>query len=161
MADDNAYFLHKENVLVAMLTDKDVNARQAAFESIMQARQSYPSGNGIRVFEKPTINYEASHYTDIVSPDGDDGIEPPITKKLSEPQLKLCVESHNNVISQMLAKIPCHTQSVERLIRVVSSTSQKVSGVDSRNKAIIAKLRCRKMLENTDSKKDFIDFMKS
>lgn len=159
VVDNNSYFLHKENILVSMLTDEQQDIRQAAVDIIMRGRQSSNQPDKIRTFEKPDIDYGARHYTEVVSIDVNDGIEPPIAKILSESDLKLCIEEKDNVVSKMLESIPNHTQAVERLIRVVSQSSKKISDEKKRNEAIVVKLQCRKVLKNVETKKDFVDFV--
>lgn len=157
VVQDNAYFAHKENILVAMLVDSDKDIRQKAVYSIMSSRQLQL--NSIRTFEKPHINFDASHYTEIVDLNNEDGIKPPITKNLSTDQLNQCTETPRNIVFDMLYGIPCHTQSVERAIRLVSERSQKVFSEENRNRSIYNKIECTKILPKTNTKQDYIEFV--
>lgn len=154
---NNAYFAHQENLLVAMLVDSEQNIRRIAVEAILKARQT--EGNAMRIFELPKINWEASHYTEIVH--FEDGIEPPLTKRMNEIELEDCIQSADNCVSQMVAGIPNHTQAVERLIRLVSDRSKIAGNETTRNQSIMTAIENRKQLPQRESKRDYIEFIKN
>lgn len=157
VVQDNAYFAHKENVLVAMLVDSDKAIRQKAVNLIMSSRQLQL--NSIRTFEKPHINFDASDYTEMVDMNDEDGIEPPITKNLSIDQIVECTKTPQNIVFNMLYGIPCHTQSVERAIRLLSERAQNVFTEENRNRSIYNKIECTKILPKTNTKADYIEFV--
>lgn len=100
VVQDNAFFLHKENLLASMLVDKDKSIRQYAVNLILKSRQVQL--NEIRTFEKPYINFDAKTYTEIIELNQEDGIEPPITKNLSIDQLNECTDTAQNIVFEML-----------------------------------------------------------
>ena len=57
----NGYWAHGENILVAMLADKEHEIRARAVDIIMQCRQR--PCDEIRQFRPPQINFNADNYT--------------------------------------------------------------------------------------------------
>ena len=76
--------------------------------------------------------------------------EPPLTKMLSDDEIKSFDE-----IPFEVPKYPCHTQAVERAIRLVSEASTSVVGFEARDGFIRQRIRSRKELNTFDSKKDY------
>lgn len=91
--------------------------------------------------------------------DDEDDIEPPITNFFPIDQLKLCVETRKTIVFEILYGKSCHTQSVERAIRLVCERSQKVFTEENRNHSIYNKIACTKILPKTNTKADNIDFV--
>lgn len=60
----NGFFCHPENILLAMITDKNATIRKEGFQKILRARER-PVGE-IRTFRVPNIMYECGSYTDMV-----------------------------------------------------------------------------------------------
>jgi len=81
--------------------------------------------------------------------------EPPILKHLTdetlEENIKTSAELEENT------KFPCHTQGVERLIRLVSQASQKVYGEDARDGYVRATLNARKEVPRFDTKRQVMN----
>ena len=77
-------------------------------------------------------------------------LEPPLTKHLSIEELQQIVHEPFNP-----PKYPCHTQAVERGVKVVTEASAAVSGQSQRDGYIRQKLHSRKNFASYDSKQDF------
>ena len=146
----NAYFVQVENLLLAMAADSDKNIRQKAVEKIIVARGNEdPVGLTIREFIIPTINIMAKDYSDIIDWDDDELIitEPPALKSLSNDDLLNVINHPFNVPS-----IPCHTQSIERMVKLVTEVSKKAVGHDNRSKLIISTINDRQKNPSFTSK---------
>lgn len=52
-------------------------------------------------------------------------------------------------------KLPCHTQAVERCVKIVSEAAGKVAGSESRNGYIRVKLQSQNIMPNFNSKRDY------
>ena len=76
--------------------------------------------------------------------------EPPLTALLTNEQLIAIKDAPLKV-----ADYPCHTQAVERAVRLVSEASACVIGHDARNGFIRQRIQARKELKTHASKKDF------
>ena len=76
--------------------------------------------------------------------------EPPMTLDLSDEELRGLVEK-----PLFVPPYPCHTQAVERAIKLVSEAAGSVVGADSRDGYIRQKIRSRKEVCLKGSKKNF------
>lgn len=52
-------------------------------------------------------------------------------------------------------KLPCHTQAVERTVKVVTEAAMTLCNKKSREGFILAKLASRKSMPKFDTKRDF------
>ncbi len=53
------------------------------------------------------------------------------------------------------SKYPCHTQSVELCIRLVSEASESVCGEEKRHGFILNRIQSRSIIKHFNSKKDY------
>ena len=133
---NNGYFAHQENILLAMLFDKDCTIRKVACQRIKKIRAE--KNFGFRKFEIPEINFEAKAYYDMIGDWNTAGrVEPPLTVGIPIREIELQSEiSADNVALPLAIKIaqyPCYTQAVEKAIRCVTEASAKVCGEASRD----------------------------
>lgn len=158
----NSYFAHCENILLSMLVDSQREVRKMAVDAILKIRsENSESMTQVRTFEKPTnINYEASHYYEMINLQSTKTTEPPVSKCFSNDQLLTCIESDDNIIKQKIVGLPTNSQAVERAVKLVSYASNSVSGEEKRNGNIYTKIALKKILPSTNSKKDYTGFMK-
>ncbi|KAB0805378.1 hypothetical protein PPYR_02348 [Photinus pyralis] len=155
----NSYFAHPENILLGMLGDTREHIRELAVRRILKARRSniqqFP-----RQFEVPnSLNINASCYTDLIDWSWGTLVinEPPLTIGLSEAVL-LNDFVKNPGTSMRFSEIksyPCHTQAVERAVKIVTEASGTVCGSDNRDGVIRAKLESRKIMPSFGSKQDY------
>ncbi|CAG9792722.1 unnamed protein product [Diatraea saccharalis] len=136
----NGYFGHPENVLVAMLGDDMESIRELAYQQILKARSE--TASGIRTFKVPALNFDARDYTLIITWHDLKITEPPLTSYLSDEALKSIVKSGLGTI-QNIKKYPCHTQAVERYIKLVTEASSAVCVEHKRDGFIRARLLSR------------------
>jgi len=74
---------------------------------------------------------------------------------LTEEQLDNLATSGES--SLVLTKVPCHSQAVERHVKLVMEAAAKVCGEKARHEAILAKLKSIKKMPHAESKKDLKD----
>ena len=77
----NAYFAHRENVLAAMLTDRDSAMRDQAVAKILAPQKR--KAREMLVFRVPRLNWQVKHRTNMISWCGQI-TEPPVTKLMSD-----------------------------------------------------------------------------
>ena len=169
----NAFSAHPENVLLCMLADEDDDARRIAVNKIMSMRGRLPDfrvdddfeggsielddeddqptgereNQDVRKFCVPKINVEAKVYGNLNDP----GVtEPPVTKRMSIEQ----IEQFRSKPLRLCH--PCHSQSVERHVKLVSEASQTVAGFEKRDGHVHMKIKSRKLMPIFDTKKDFV-----
>lgn len=147
----NAFFAHPENLLICMLADENCHVRNRAIEMIMKCRRETTSKqrNTVRIFTIPQLNFEAVNFEDIINWTGTTVTEPPLTAHMSDDELTEC---SNQPIQ--LPFYPCHTQAVERTVKLVTEASAKCFGHSTRHGWIMNVLKSRKLKPSFQSKKD-------
>ena len=147
----NAYFAHPENVLLAMMTDKDSNKRNKAVNIVLNLRKQNPGiQSQIRKFTVPDINFDARDWDELVNWKTAVITEPPLTLHLSDEEIQAVIDA-----PLALAKYPNHTQSVERCIKLVSDASKQVYGHNARDGFIRARKSSQGLMPRFDTKKQF------
>jgi hypothetical protein len=105
---------------------------------------------GVRQFKVPELLFDAADWNDIISWENSTLTEPPLTRSLTDDQILQIKEK-----PLVIRKYPNHTQSVERMIKLVTDASKAVYGFDARDGFIRARIQSRSMMPQFDSKKDF------
>lgn len=153
----NAYFAHQENLILAMLADERYNIREMAFQSIQRARmlQLEKTPMDIRLFRIPEIDFEAQDYSSMIHWDAVQDLEPAMTKHIRECEL-LELIGRDEVVSRLqLQEFPCHTQAVERGVRMVTEAAGSVCGQQNRDGSIRSKLESRDLMPKFNTKTEY------
>lgn len=150
----NGYFGHCESLLLAMLHDESETIRKLAYLRIRLIREE---PEVIRKFIIPKFNFDSENYYDMVYWRETEKTESPLTEDFSLIQLKEMFVKQQNVNSNVLElkEYPCHSQSVERAIKLVTSASSMVCGNERRDGVIRSTLESRKNMPTFETKKDF------
>lgn len=149
----NGFFGHPENILLAMLADERKEIRELGSRRIKAARQSQRVACEtitVRKFLVPQLNLNAEEYSDLIDWFECPRTEPPLLKKISDEDVDRAIESK---CKWDLENIPCHSQAVERHVRIVSQASAAVCGELRRDGYIRAKLSSRKSIPKFVSKR--------
>ncbi|KAJ8721038.1 hypothetical protein PYW08_006503 [Mythimna loreyi] len=125
--------------------------RDLAYRRIIKARSE--NVQGLRMFKVPTFNFDAKDYTDIITWRDCEITEPPLTLNMSDETLKDVVK--NGLSMCQIIDFPCHTQVVERCIKLVTEASNAVCGDNKRDGFIRARLLSRKRMSTFNTKKQF------
>ncbi|GBM87960.1 hypothetical protein AVEN_123844-1 [Araneus ventricosus] len=75
-------------------------------------------------------------------------------RDLSEDDIKSLINCDTTHIRE-IQKFPCHTQAVERCIKLVKEASNKVCGHEALDGYIRATLKSRSIIRNFSKKSDF------
>ncbi|GBL94044.1 hypothetical protein AVEN_185018-1 [Araneus ventricosus] len=153
----NTFFVNSENVLLAMLVDEREHIRELGYKKILKARQIILKRKTVRNFIPPKINpqlHYASDYIEIINWNSCVVYPPPMLRDLSEDDIKSLINSDTMPIKE-IQKFPCHTQTVERCIKLVIEASNKVCGRESRDGYIRATLKSRSVMLNISKKSYF------
>jgi hypothetical protein len=148
---NNNYFSHPENILLAAVGDDDEEIRKFATEKIITARQNFLPSEVIRTMDKNTVFLQSSatSYVDMIDWTKCNLTPPPLLSHILDHELKM-----NKKIT--LEQFPCHSQAIERAIKDVSSASCKVFGHKSRHGMVLLCKKSRKELPKVQSKADFM-----
>ena len=148
----NAYFGHPENILLSMINDDQKHVRELGWRRILKARTLARSA--IRSFEIPELNFNSSTFIDMIKWQNTGITEPPLTKNMSQEEITKLIQT-GGMLSSHYKDIPCHTQAVERLIKLVTEASEHVCGEAEREGFIKNTLESRKNMPKFDTKKQF------
>ena len=153
--DRNAYYAHPEPLLLAMLDDDDRLIRKKAVTIIENIRKQQPSPRPIRPYKVPKLIYDADSYDKMIDWDLTPLTEPPLTFHITDDNL-------HHIIDEPLSVPPyrAHTQSVERLIKLVSDASAQVYGLEATRGLIRAKVASRKLYKKCDTLKELSKIVK-
>lgn len=156
-ANRNSFYAYSENSLLSMLVDDHQEIRGKAVNKILEICENNNS-NELRIFKKPELNFNAKYYFELID-FNDEVMYPPVTKLLSTNDLLECIDFKVNVVSEIIKGIPLHSQSVERLIKIVSEASEQGFGEETRNGIIYSKLTLKELLGKSETKSDYNEFM--
>jgi hypothetical protein len=149
----NGYFGHPENVLLSMITDDRKEIRELGVRRILKARNRQVV-NGVRQFTVPKLNLNADDYTTLIDWQTSAITEPPLTVELSHACLTGLVASHNVPVLHF-PKFPCHTQSVERCVKLVTESCGAVCGEKARDGFILTRVESRELMPKFNTKSQF------
>lgn len=125
----------------------DIDAEELILDA---AEKAAIQNSTVREFQVPKINFKATSYPNLINWKKATFTEPPMTLDLSDEELRGLVEK-----PLFVPPYPCHTQAVERAIKLVSEAAGSVVGADSRDGYIRQKIRSRKEVCLKGSKKNF------
>lgn len=131
-----------------MIGDENRDIRENAFQLILTVRSK--NFTGLRRFKIPTLNFNATNYTEIIDWENSHYTEPPFTSTFSVQELEEIVE--NGLSIDTIKLLPCHTQSVERCIKLVTEASAVVCGEEKRDGFIRARILSRKEMPSYNKK---------
>ena len=147
----NGYFAHPENLVLAMIGDPRASVCQSAVDYITSSRGQVCEG--VRTFTVPLIKLDAGDYTNLVDLCVGPCLEPPLTRQYSLSELAAFVTDPEPYVR--MTKYPCHTQAVERSIKLVTEAAAAVSGQERREGLIRTTLKSRSIMPVFETKKDF------
>lgn len=150
----NSFFVHPENLLLAMLQDDQSHIRELALRRLIKARQ-LRNGNEVREFQLPKLQIDASNYYELIDWSKEKVTEPPMTMKYSDTEISNMISSKDNLM--FLQKLPCHTQAVERCVKLVTEASLSVCGQEARDGYIRAKIKSRQELPFFETKSQYFN----
>jgi hypothetical protein len=148
----NGYFRHPEDLLLSMISDDRKAIRELGLHRILKARAQVKST--IRVFTVPQLNLEATDYIDLIDWKNNDITEPPLIADLSNDEIRRVVESGEIPMIEF-PRFPCHTQAVERCVKVVTEASVAVCGATARDGFIRSRLESRKLMQSFNTKSQY------
>ena len=141
----NAYSALSKNFIMPMLADDSETIREKAVNAILKIRHGAHLGDfSVRKFLVSTLNYKASHYSDITA---NLCHEPNFTSKIAYEEIVLYCRRKFEV-----KNYPNHTQSDERMVKLVTDASYTVCGFDRSDGFIRAGIASRCLISVADIK---------
>lgn len=150
----NGFFAHPESLLVAMLADDRRHIRELSVRRILSIRAKKAAQKKIRKFEIPKINFSANDYIDLINWQDCVLTEPSLTQHITDEELH-GILTEDSIELPLLFELPCHTQAVERCVKVVSEASLSVCGPTARDGFIRTRLLDRNIMPIFETKRDY------
>ena len=143
---DGAWFAHSEHLLLHLLASDNEEERRFAVKKILEIRGDSEFGDkSLRTFKVPSLNWSAKKIEDMISWEG--ATESILTANFSRDQIRSYLDTPFT-----MENIPCHTQSVERMVKEVSAASSQVYGLLRRDAFVHATIQARKVAPNARDK---------
>jgi len=134
-----------------MITDDSKTIRELGMRRVLKARsEKY----GIRKFVIPTLNFDAKNYIDLIDWQNADVTEPPLLEDISVDELEMLVASGETPVTDFL-RYPCHTQAVERAVKLITEALASVCGEKARDGFIRVRLESRTIMPYFNTKEDY------
>ena len=145
----NGFFAHPENILLTMITDERKHVRELGLRRILKARSQRTAG--VRKFTVPLLNFDSSDYIDMIDWQSTEITEPPLIADVPDTVIVDFVKSGESQVVNF-PRFPCHTQAVERCVKLVTQASAAVCGQISRDGFIRSRLEGRRIMPTFDTK---------
>ena len=148
----NGYFGNLENLLLAMISDERQDIRELGLRRILKARLE--KSFTLRQFKIPKLNFDAGEYFDLIDWQDTTVREPSLTASVSEADIRLFVTTHGDSTVEF-DRYPCHTQSVERCVKIVTEASLALCGQPARDGFIRSRLEARSIMPVLNTKSEY------
>ena len=154
----NAFFADPAVILTAMLESAESAEREFAVKTLTDFRAKPPKKpklkllRGIRNAKVPDLNWGATTWTEVIDWNKVKlHQEPRILARLTAEQLEGAL-----VVPLAFPDFPCHSQSVERTVKIVTEVTQQVYGEDNQRDRIESIINCRKSRPAFETKKNYV-----
>ena len=148
----NAFYAHSENMLLSMVNDVEGSNRELGWRRIKKARAT-DKGKTVRTFRIPKLNFDATSYIDMINWQEENITEPPLTRGIPDEELDFLIESKGQ---REFPIFPCHTQAVERCVKLVTEASSLVCSSDARDGLILSRIESRQKMPSFETKRQFV-----
>ncbi|GBL91019.1 hypothetical protein AVEN_226520-1 [Araneus ventricosus] len=137
-----------------MLHDSRKHIGELAVRRILGARKKTKHSGGLRFFKLPKLNFEGGDCIDLINWSNCVVTETLLAMRIKDKDRKK-IRKEEEFPALTLEEFPCHTQSVERCVKLISEAAMKVCGETTRDGYIRAKLQARKELPTSDNKEQY------
>ena len=152
----SCYWAHCEPILLAMLSDSNADKRQWAVDKIIEIRsqKELDESNEVRVYQLPTLNFEASSYDEMISWEDETITEPRPTFAISNADLQL-IGTGEKKLSDFIPPIVCHSQANEFAVADTSRVVKVRKSKLAQRITLLQGIKARKRVSYNFRKKDF------
>ena len=149
----NSFSLLPENFLYSLVRTKDKNIRNQGINKILTIRKS--TSAKVRNIKIPAINFDAESWSEVIDFEKECTTEPALTRHVTDEEFEAALQAGIEVDSLKDLKLPSHSQSVERCVKLVTESSGLVYGIENRHKHINACVLSRIARPMFDSKGEY------
>lgn len=139
---NNAFFAQHGNLLIAMIYDESPAIPEIGYRRKIKARDNPVQRNTIRKFQQPKLLFHATAFHLMIDWQNIQLTEPPLTRRVSSDDIISLIKTKEK--PSALPDFPCHTQAVERHIKLVTQASKSVVGSAARDGFIRNRIYGRK-----------------
>ena len=155
VVERNAYGAHVESILCSMIADEQKPAYQElAWRRILRCREERVPSQRVRTFRTPSLNFNATSYIQLIDWSSIHISEPVFTKCIETATIKEIIQNRQ-FNSNVIPNLPCHTQAVERHIKIVTEASAAVVGHENREGYIFNRIKSRQSMPSFNTKKEY------
>ncbi|CAH1104420.1 unnamed protein product [Psylliodes chrysocephalus] len=122
---------------------------------ISKEKKNKQSNYVVRKFEISRFNFNAEKYFHLINWQECTITEPSMTKHLTDKEIQDFIET-GNLLVKNLWKLPCHTQAVERGVKLATEASLVICGHNNRDGWIRTTIASRKTMPKYDTKSDYL-----
>lgn len=133
MTERNAFFAHPENLLLCMIVDERAHIRELGLRRIIKARAAAFKKKLIRTFKPPKLNFQAKEYYEIIDWTTTAIYPPPLLRRVSDKEIWAKISTADTAKEWNFHKFQCHTQAVERCVKLVTEAASKLVGAKNRD----------------------------
>ncbi|KAK4874509.1 hypothetical protein RN001_013869 [Aquatica leii] len=136
-----------------MLNDDRHFIRELALRRIFKSRNHQSvKDTSIKPFVIPKVNFSATDYTDLIDWVDLKATPPPILHSIANNTIQRFI---NNPPVLDFLRFPCHTQAVERCVKLVTEASRSVSDQESRDGLIRARIKSKSCIPSFENKSEY------
>jgi len=150
----NGFFGHPENILLSMITDQRLHIRELGLRRILKVRTQTNAPTALRRFVVPQLDFDANDYVELINWQDVEITEPPLTVSISDDAIKLFVANGSAPVVDF-PRFPCHTQAVERCVKLVTESSANVCSAEARDGFIRTRVAARATMPCFNTKADY------
>ena len=146
----NCYSIHPESILLAMVFDDDLAVRKKAIKDYILKCDK----NEKRNFRKPSINWKARSYMDLVDFKDNPVSMPPLLRDISLEEFEDCYLLGTDL---SIPAIQHHSQNCERAVADTSAAVESAIGHENQKALIIETNKSRQEIPTRSTKSIFLD----
>ncbi|GBL97880.1 hypothetical protein AVEN_126996-1 [Araneus ventricosus] len=120
-----AFFCHPENMFLDMVVDQRQNIRESGYRRILKARTQNQKVKTARTFKTPSINLDVTDYSELIDWTKCRLSSPPMMEGLTTQSISSVFQNKSLPVFDFL-NFPCLTQTVERCVKLVTESPEKV-----------------------------------
>ena len=122
----------------------------------MRARSSKRPEGGVRIFDIPPFNFEATDSFELIDWQQCTVTDPPFLKPIGLPDCGTEGLVHSGETANIaFPRFPCHTEAVERCVKGVTEACKSVVGQEARDGFIRARSIARGIMPTFNTKSEY------
>ena len=153
-----AWYAHSENIIQTLLSSKDEEERTLGVNAVLKIRgdgdpELQRGDSSVRTRKTPDINLQSASLSELLNCQ-EDHHEPPLTCNMTTSEVKKFIST-----PKVVPNWPCHTQSIERVVKMVTEASGRFFTEKKRDGGIRAQEFSRRHMAKNETKRDLLNLI--